>query len=77
VSDPDLPPRLLQIYRELDGKGDVPWATIYGRVFGAPAPEQIQNYLGPYITRLNRRLAAYKKRVVPGDRKRTYRLTTI
>lgn len=70
----DLPPKLLLLYRALDGKGDVPFETLWRAIFDSTPPDQhLQQRLGCYVTRLNRRLEG--RRVEPGEAKRTYRLT--
>lgn len=69
----DLPPKLLLLYRALDGKGDVSFETLWRAVSGAEPDEHVQQRLGSYVTRLNRRLTGRK--VTPGKAKRTYRLT--
>ena len=72
----DLPPRLKQIYDALDGQGEVDIDQLYRLVFDKDPPKNVYEHLGIYFTRLNRRLAAHKRRVIPGRRKRTYCLTT-
>ncbi len=76
---PNLPPRLLELYRALDGQGDVDIIKIYEIVVGPPPRplRETQQYLGPYITKLNRRLREHGLKVKPGRIKGTYCLTTL
>lgn len=76
---PDLPPRLLDLYNALDGKGDVAIESIYETVVGPPPRplREAQQYLGPYITKLNRRLREHGLIVKPGRLKGTYCLTSL
>jgi hypothetical protein len=69
-----LSPRQQQLYDLLFGRGDVPIKELYE---GMGGPEHNgayteQEWLGPYITLLNRRLDGMK--VEPGALKQTYRL---
>jgi hypothetical protein len=74
----DLPRQQQTLHDLLLGRGDVPIATLYGALFSEPRPAaQQQMWLGPYITRLNRRLAKAKLRVEPGALKGTYRLVAV
>jgi len=89
MSDLDLSPRLDQLYRFLLGKGDVPVVDLYAsmmpglkdarergeRRFGGTL--YAQAWIGAYIARLNKRLAAHGLRVEPGLVKRTYRLVAV
>lgn len=76
-----LPPQLKNLYLSfglLDT--DIAIEDLYRALFGDPGekPRSIQQqYVGSRITKLNRRIASHKVRVVPGDRKGTYRLTQI
>lgn len=76
---PDLPPRLLELYNALDSKGDVDIIEIYETVVGPPPRplRETQQYLGPYITKLNRRLRGHGLIVKPGRLKGTYCLTSL
>ena len=69
------------IYRLLRRSGDVPISRLYRAVrLGGGASTIVreqQAYLGPFITRLNKKLATQRRRVVPGVARRTYRLTQI
>ena len=40
-------------------------------------PRTQQQRIGPHIARLNRKIAATKKRIVPGVSRRSYRITCI
>lgn len=59
---------------------DVPIDVLYVGMSGPPdrADETTypQKWLGGYITRLNRRLAAVNMKIEPGALKRTYRLVS-
>jgi hypothetical protein len=76
----ELPPKLGELYRLLDGKGDVDILEIYTSIVdpreGKPLREA-QQYLGPYITKLNRRLREHRKAVKPGRIKGTYCLCAL
>lgn len=76
----ELPPQLAKLYQAFDARDkDVPLIDLYGIIFtDLPDEEQLrhaQQRLGPYITRLNRRLKGAKQAVRPGASRRTYRLT--
>jgi hypothetical protein len=74
----DLPPRLQKLYDSLSDQYDVSIADLHKHLFGEDVPlRHAQQRLGTPITRLNRRLAKHKKRVVPGRLKGTYRLTSV
>lgn len=75
-----LPTQQRALHDALKAKGDVPIADLYAALF----PEAVetertrqQQMLGPYITRLNRRLAKHRQAVKPGDLKGTYRLVIL
>lgn len=70
----DLPPKLKQLHDFLAGKGDVDILEIYTTLFDQRETplRTAQQYLGPYITKLNRRLREHKKVVRPGRLKGTY-----
>lgn len=76
----ELPPKLNALYAFLDGKGDVDILDIYTTLIdprdGKPLREA-QQYLGPYITKLNRRLREHRKIVRPGRIKGTYTLQAL
>ena len=76
----DLPPKLEALYGFLRGKGDVAILDIYTSLVdpreGKPLREA-QQYLGPYITKLNRRLREHKQIVRPGRLKGTYCLQAL
>ena len=60
--------------------GDVHIDTLFEAVDGPAhvrSPRQRQQWLGSYLTRLNRRLRPYGIAVRPGDLKRTYRLNVV
>lgn len=68
-----LPERPQQLYDALIGRGDVAIADLCKAIGQAPD----QNRLGPYITRLNRRIASQGLRVKPGTLKGSYRMVSI
>lgn len=76
----ELPAKLKALYElfaRLDT--DVSIEEIYSEMFGAAKKErwEKQQQLGPYITKLNRRIAGNKLKVRPGDAKGTYRLAAL
>lgn len=76
----DLPPKMQALYGAMasDGK-DVSMMKMFAAVKGDLSDEpqrHIQQHLGSYITRLNRRLAKRKERIEPGRLKGTYRLVS-
>lgn len=75
----ELPPKLHELYNFLTGKGDVDILDIYRNVVDPQERplREAQQYLGPYITKLNRRLREHGQIVKPGRLKGTYCLTTI
>lgn len=74
--DLNLPKRQRQLFDALLGRGDVSWQDLCAAIEAEPTGHLAQ-YLGPYITKLNRRLAKANLRVEPGLTKGTYRLTAI
>jgi hypothetical protein len=74
-----LPARQKQLYELLLGRGDVAVLELYQKMQGpaehADDVRYAQQYLGGYITKLNRRIQARKIRVVPGRMKNTYTLS--
>ena len=73
----ELPPRLQTLYDALAGRGDVAFETLCDAMGAELKATSPQNWLTPYITRLNRRLARRGLRVKTGDLKRTYRLVVV
>lgn len=69
----ELPTQIGRLYAALDGGGDVAIDALLAAL-GANVEKNRQQYLGPYIVRLNRRLKAEGKKVVPGRVKQTYAL---
>ena len=73
----DLPRRQQQLYDSLAGRGDVPFTTVAealeANLENCAAPQ----WLGPYVTRLNRRLAKRGLAVKPGVTKGTLRLIVL
>lgn len=74
--DLNLPRRQKQLFDALLGKGDVSWQTLCDAIEAEPTVHLAQ-YLGPYITKLNRRLVKSSLKVEPGRMKGTYRLVAI
>lgn len=76
-----LPSALQKLFDTFPSRDeDVAIWTLYSAVFPqAPTiqPIQQQQKLGPYISRLNRRLRGERIAVVPGVARRTYRLTSL
>lgn len=75
----ELPPKLKELHDFLAGKGDVEILEIYRNVVGnEELPlRRAQQYLGPYVTKLNRRLREHRKVVKPGRLKGTYVLQAL
>lgn len=71
-----LGPKQRALYERLQGCGDVSIDELFEAVGGKDGRHR-QSWLGPYITRLNRRLAPHHLAVRPGDLKRTYRLQVV
>lgn len=70
-----LPTQLSRIYALLEPGADVPIVDLFDALGVANRdPKTMQQFVGSYITRLNRRLKSSKKRVVPGRMKQTYTL---
>ena len=79
LSDTKLPRRQQDLYDLLAGKGDVSITELYEAMGGPNEGDAryAQQWLGSYITKLNRRLAARGLRVTPGRIKNTYALTVV
>lgn len=75
----ELPPKLKELHDFLVGKGDVEILEIYRNIVGSEELplRRAQQYLGPYVTKLNRRLREHRQVVKPGRLKGTYTLTSI
>jgi len=78
----ELPRRQRQLYELLFGKGDVSISQLYVAMRGFTGDGGIavafmQRHLSPYITLLNRSLAAHGMKVEPGALKNTYRLIAV
>ncbi len=70
-----LPARTQQLNDLLFGRGEVLVTDIYVAMGGPPEPSYTKaQWLGPYITRLNRRLRGEGLKVEPGKLKGSYRL---
>ena len=78
TSAPALPRRLQQLYDAMANKGDVAFDALCDALErGADSTCSPHEWLGPYVTRLNRRLAKRGLKVIPGDLKGTFRLTVL
>jgi hypothetical protein len=69
-----------KLLRHLKPGVDVPISTLYGALTGREPhanPRNMQHYVGAYVKRLNAKFEreGVTGRIVPGDVKRTYRLT--
>lgn len=76
----ELPKRLQALYSVFEGPGfetDVTITTLLAALDATPSTAYPQQYLGSYVTRLNRRLRAHGCKVTPGRLKQTYRLTRV
>lgn len=77
----NLPPQLARLYFALPKNKDVPIKDLYIVIYGEPKDDmersRQQQYIGPAITKLNRRIVGIKERVTPGKLKGTYRLTSL
>lgn len=74
-----LPRREQDLYDLLAGKGDVAIIALY-IAMGGPEfadPTYPQKWLGPYITRLNRRVKNLRMKVKPGVARETYQLVIL
>lgn len=75
-----LPAKQQAIFDALKGAGDVAVDALYEAIQG---PERYveykdrQQWIGSYLTRINRRLRNHGLQVKPGERKRTYRLSVV
>lgn len=75
-----LPPVQAKLYAAVLHREDVKIEEIYAAMRDPAAVPQHtsvrdqQMWLGPYLTKLNRRLKNYGLRIVPGQLKGTYRL---
>lgn len=75
-----LPPKLKALHDSLLGEGDVPILDIYAKVADGTQERPLreaQQYIGTYITKLNRKLREHGQVVRPGRLKGTYHLTTL
>ena len=74
-----LPASQKTLYEALLGRGDVSIEKLYAALGLAETTDSVrqQQTLGPYIVRLNRRLAKYRLAVKPGALKRTYTLVVV
>ena len=71
----EFPPQQQKLYDTLKDSGEVDINHIFVRLFERDPPKNAQQHLGPYIVKLNRRLASHGLVVRPGARlKRTYSL---
>lgn len=74
-----LPAKCATLYALLESGADVHVLNLYQRTIGKETNDQrfAQQVLGPYFTRLNRRLRDKKQKVAPGSLKGTYRLVPL
>lgn len=75
----ELTPRQRDLLKMLPLNEDVSVTTLYESFIGhadGRDRRQAQQYLGSWITRLNRRLKKHRLRVQPGRLKHTYRLVS-
>ena len=75
----ELPRREQDLYDLLAGKGDVPIPVLYAGMGGPDGADQLrqQQWLGAYVTKLNRRVKNLKMRVRPGEARGTYALVIV
>lgn len=73
----ELPKQLARLYELLPVGKDVEIEHLFNGLFGEVAKPRVaqQQQLGPYISKLNRRIAGRKQKIVPGKLKGTYRLS--
>lgn len=75
-----LTPREQAFYLLVRDQGDVPirelYASFYGRAPGEPL-RRVQNALGTYVSRINRKIKGWGQRIMPGEARGTYRLADI
>lgn len=69
-----LPAQQQKLFDALATGGDVAIEDLYRLLLEREPPKDAQQRLGPYIVKLNRRLAAQNLVVRPGRIKRTYSL---
>jgi hypothetical protein len=76
----ELPAQQAVIYQTLFGRADVAIETLHDTLYPDLKDRtrtQKQQVLGPFITRLNRRLVKHRLAVKPGALKGTYTLLSI
>lgn len=75
----ELPRREQDLYDLLAGKGDVHINDLYLGMGGPDCDDlrRRQQWLGPYTTKLNRRIRNLKMRVRPGEKRDTYALVIV
>lgn len=81
---PDFGPRFgpaqRRLYDTLRDAGDVHVKDVYRAVIGKRPLDTdriTQQFLGPYVTKTNRRIRPHGLAVKPGERKYTYRLVVL
>lgn len=74
----ELPASLQKLYDAVKGGKPVTIDALHDTVFGETLDvrRDMQQRLGSYVTKLNRRLKKHDKAVKPGDLKGTYVLTS-
>lgn len=79
VISQSLPPKLALLYGALPHGQDVMIPALHGVLFpDSPRDHRdAQQWLGPYLTKLNRRIAKHKLAVKPGRLRGSYRLVSL
>lgn len=79
MTEIQLPAQQQVLFDLLRNAGDVSIDKLFEAIDGSSEYEGVarQQWLGSYITRMNRRLRAHRLAVRPGALKRTYRLTVV
>lgn len=80
MTEVSLPTKQKAIFDALKGAGDVSVDVLYEAIAGPDRHVEHrarQQWIGSYLTRINRRLRSHGLRVKPGERKRTYRLSVV
>ena len=76
-----LPAQQAALYQALFGRADVAIETLHATIYpddkNPGTRTQQQQVLGPFITRMNRRLVKHRLAVKPGALKGTYTLLSI
>lgn len=70
----ELPKQQAKLYAILAGGADIDIDVLYRTLLEKEPPKNAQQHIGPYISKLNRRIALKGEIVRPGKLKRTYSL---